>query len=196
MLKLINISLVLSLALSFLSGCTFLPKSDTNQPDISQENNIQSETTTEQTNEIAEKKEVQEIEIGDHAAVADITFQINAFEETETIVSKYSSPMNARENTKFLIVDITCTNEGKADITFFPDNIFRIIDNKEREYSTYENSIGNIDNYLNVRKLAPGIQERGFLVYELPMNAEKYIFLAADIYNGIGIVVPLKGFET
>ena len=55
----------------------------------------------------------------------------------------------------------------------FPNNL-TIVDDKGREFNSYSDSIGAIDNYLDYRDLPPSIKETGNLVYELPTDATNY----------------------
>ncbi|MEI6711640.1 MAG: hypothetical protein WCK88_05685 [bacterium] len=49
------------------------------------------------------------------------------------------------------------------------------MDDKNRTYNPYE-TIGKIDNYLQMRELAPGIPENGKMVYEVPKDSTSYYF--------------------
>jgi hypothetical protein len=52
-----------------------------------------------------------------------------------------------------------------------------LIDDKDRLFDPYSNTIGNVKNYLDTRSLAPGIVENGVFVYEIPQDSASYSFL-------------------
>jgi len=54
---------------------------------------------------------------------------------------------------------------------------YKLEDNFDRQYSTYSDSIGSVDNYLNVRTLSPGVKENGNIVYEIPSDSTGYSLL-------------------
>lgn len=112
--------------------------------------------------------------IGDTIEFAIIKFKANGVKETQTLTGGSFRPAIAKENAKFVIIDLSITNITDANFTFFPDDGFRLVDNKERQFTTYGDTIGSIENYLNVRELAPSITENGVLVYEIPKDATGY----------------------
>lgn len=171
-----------------IAGCSNPQPSQITQLQPQSENvavNLQTPTQQEQL-------KFQEKKIGEAATVSGLTFKVNSSQETKTLTAKYSSPKAARSGTKFIIVDISVTNEGISDAMFSPNDNFRLVDAKNRQYTTYSESIGKIDNYLDVRKLAPGIPESGVLVYEVPEDVELYGFVGTDAVN-TGYVIILKG---
>lgn len=50
------------------------------------------------------------------------------------------------------------------------------MDEQGRIFNSYD-SINSVDNYLNMRELAPNIPENGKIVYEIPQDAKKYYFV-------------------
>ena len=139
--------------------------------------------------------EIIEKNIGDEVELTTIKFEINNIEEKYILTKECQyfcdEPIVAQENTKFVIIDMSITNITKSGFLFFPDNGFILIDNQERQFTTYNNTIGSIDNYLNVRDLAPSILESGFIVYNIPEDANSYgIFAGKAGTNKIyGIVL-------
>lgn len=124
--------------------------------------------------------------VGDNIILSTIKFKVNSVREQQTISSKYSSA-SAREGTKFVVVDLSITNTTKTGF-YFPAEAFVLTDNKDRKFKTYNDTIGNIDNYLNVQELSPSIPEKGVVVYEIPTDATSYSFMVAksgtsDIYQ-------------
>lgn len=112
--------------------------------------------------------------IEDIIELAIIKFKVNEVRETQTLTGGSFRPAIAKENAKFVVIYLSITNTTDANFTFFPDDGFRLVDNQERQFTTYGNTIGSVDNYLNVRELAPSITENGVLVYEIPKDATGY----------------------
>lgn len=117
--------------------------------------------------------------IGDDVVLTAGTIKINSAKESQTVSSKYSSPALAKEGTKFVIINLDVTNTTKSEFTFSPDDVFLLIDNQKREFHTYSNSIGALDNYLNVRTLSPSIKETGNILYEIPQDATGYMLVTS-----------------
>lgn len=112
--------------------------------------------------------------IGEEVILATIKFKINNSNEKQTLSGSFGSPAIAKESAKFVVIDMSITNTTDAPFTFFPDDGFRLIDNKNRQFTTYGDTIGKTQNYLNVRELSPGIAETGILVYEIPQDSTSY----------------------
>ncbi|MDO8657504.1 MAG: DUF4352 domain-containing protein [Candidatus Levybacteria bacterium] len=110
--------------------------------------------------------------IGDEIALATLKLKVNSVEEKQTLIATYGSPKVAKEGTKFVVVNLDITNTTNRKFSFSPDII--VVDNKNREYSTYSESIGAIDNYLNYKDLSPSVKETGYLIYEIPNDATSY----------------------
>lgn len=121
-----------------------------------------------------EKKVVFEKKIGEVIELATLTFMVNSAEEKQTLNARYGSQSVAKVGAKFVVIDMNILNTTKSGFTFFPDDGFLLVDNEDREFKTYSDSIGSIDDYLNVRELTPGIEEQGYLVYEIPEDAQSY----------------------
>lgn len=114
--------------------------------------------------------------VGEEAVLATIKFKVNNSSEKQTLSGGFGSPAIAKEGAKFVVIDLSITNTTNASFTFLPDDGFRLIDDKDRQFTTYRNTIGKVDNYLNVRELSPGIAESGVLVYEIPQDSVSYSF--------------------
>jgi len=130
------------------------------------------------TRESQQEEEVEqtiiEKNIGDENELATIKFKVNGVKERRTLSGSFGTPAIAKENAKFIVIDLSITNITDANFTFFPDDGFRLVDDRERQFTTYRETIGSVENYLNIRELAPSITERGFLVYEIPQDATGY----------------------
>lgn len=111
--------------------------------------------------------------IGDEVQLATVMFKVNSAKESDVITSQYSSPKAAKEGAKFVIVDLDMTNTTKE--TFYhADDGFVLVDQLERAFEPYGDTVGNIDNYLAMRDLAPNITEKGLMVFEVPDDASSY----------------------
>jgi hypothetical protein len=114
--------------------------------------------------------------IGDEISLATIKLKINSFTEKQTLSGGFGSPTVAKQGTKFVVLDIDITNITNEPFNFFTNGI-RLIDDKDRLFDPYSNTIGNVKNYLDTRSLAPGIVENGVFVYEIPQDSASYSFL-------------------
>jgi hypothetical protein len=112
--------------------------------------------------------------IGDEIVLATGNIKVNKVEEAKSISSQYSTPKVATEGTKFIVINLDVTNTTKSEFSFSPDDVFLLVDNQKREYHTYNDSIGSIEDYLNYKSLSPSIKVTGNLVYELPEDASSY----------------------
>lgn len=111
--------------------------------------------------------------MGEEVQLATVMFKVNSAKESDVITSEYSSPKAAKEGAKFVIVDLDMTNTTKE--TFWhEDDGFVLMDQSERVFEPYGDTIGNIDNYLAMRDLGPNITEKGVMVFEVPDDATSY----------------------
>lgn len=140
----------------------------------SQPGNTNTPSTQDSAIQQAKKEGMTTIDkaIGDEISLATIKIKVNSSDERQTISSPYSSPKVAKQGTKFVVINLDVTNTTNSEFSLQPD--FLLVDNQNREYSTYSDSIGSIDNYLNYRDLSPSVKETGFLVYEIPADASSY----------------------
>lgn len=125
--------------------------------------------------EQAEEENYQTIEknIGDEIILATIKLKANKVDEQQTI-SSTGTPKVASAGSKFLIVNLTVTNITNSPFTFAPDDGLRLVDSKNREFKTYSNTIGSIENYLDYKEIAPNVSQTGVVVYEVPSDATSY----------------------
>lgn len=114
--------------------------------------------------------------VGEEVVLATIKFKVNNSSEKQTLSGGFGSPAIAKEDAKFVVIDLSITNTTNVPFTFLPDDGFRLIDDKDRQFTTYGDTIGKVDNYLNVQELSPGIAESGVLVYEIPQDSTSYSF--------------------
>lgn len=113
--------------------------------------------------------------IGDLVELATLKFKINGSEEKSVITSTYDNPVYAKENSKFVFVDMTITNTTNTPDRFPSTDSFALIDQNDRQFKIYtDKSIVYGPDYLTGRDLAPGINERGLIVFEIPTDANSY----------------------
>ncbi len=130
--------------------------------------------------------------IGDEIVLATGNIKINKAEESKSIRSQYSTPKVATEGTKFVVINLDVTNTTKSEFSFSPDDVFLLVDNKKREFRTYNDSIGSIENYLNYKSLSPSIKVTGNLVYELPEDATSYSLVTSKSGTKELYIIKLK----
>ena len=111
--------------------------------------------------------------IEDEIELATMKFKINSADEKSSVKSSYGSAKTASDGSKFVVINLTVTNITKESFDFDSDGI-RLTDDQDRKFDTWSDTIGGIDNYLEVRELQPSIPETGFMVYELPNDASSY----------------------
>lgn len=130
--------------------------------------------------------------IGDEIILATGNITVNSSEEMNTLSSTYGSPKVAKEGTKFVVINMDVVNTTKSEFSFSPDNVFLLQDNQEREFRTYDDSIGSIGDYLNYRDLSPSVKENGSLVYEVPVDAASYQLVTSKAGTNELYIIKLK----
>lgn len=122
-----------------------------------------------------QNKEIIKKGIGDEIELATLKFMVNKVEEKQTLSGgKYGgSPNVAKEGAKFVVIDLNITNTTDTKFSFNPDEGFRLVDNKNREFTA--SSMGLVDLYY--KGLSPSITENGIIVYETPQDAESYALM-------------------
>lgn len=134
---------------------------------IGADSNTSSSATSKKNTKIVEKK------VGEEFELATIKVKVNGIEEKQTINAPYSEPLVAKENTRFVLVDIDITNITKDSIVFNTEGI-NLVDNQERNFGTYKDEYVSLDSNLEYKDLSPNITQKGVLVYELPNDATNY----------------------
>jgi hypothetical protein len=178
--ELVIISIIISLAIGFFAGMeykayqirsAFQKATKTFQEELAKTPTLGEVLKKEELE--GQKMNIIEKRVGDEVELATIKFKVNSIEEKQTLTTKYGSPTVAKENAKFVVINMDVTNITDKPFDFYVGDI-SVIDNKDREFLPYERTIGSVDNYLNMRRLSPGIKENGVLVYELPKDATSY----------------------
>lgn len=158
-----------------------------NSFEVDSENNIDAPGTIMDQAE-ADNMNIVERNIGDEVTLETIIFKVTNVEETQTLTPTYGDPVSAKDGAKFVLVSLDITNITKSEFTMSPDLI--LVDNEDREFSSYSDSIWAIDDYLDYRDLSPSIKETGRFVYELPNDATNYYLIVGkggtnDLYKVI-----------
>ncbi|MDD3607286.1 MAG: DUF2939 domain-containing protein [Candidatus Moranbacteria bacterium] len=128
---------------------------------------------SDDSEEEKEEEVVIEKNISDEVELATIKFKINSAEEKQSVSGSFGGPKVASEGTKFVVLDITVTNITKEGFDFDSDGI-EVTDEQGRKFESWDDTIGNVANYLEMRELQPSIPETGAVVYELPSDANSY----------------------
>ena len=120
-----------------------------------------------------EVSKVIEKNIGDEVELATLKVKANSVEEIKTSNGSFGSPVKAKDGAKFVLVNFTLTNVTKDSFNFDTNDI-KLTDNQDRKFDAYGDTIGNFDNYLDVRSLQPSLPETGIVPYEVPEDATSY----------------------
>lgn len=132
-----------------------------------------SKKSDSEENNVKEKAVVIEKNIGDSVELATMKFTVNSVEEKQTIAGSFGDATPAKENAKFIVIDMSVTNTTNEGFDFDDDD-FIVIDDKGRKFNAYDDTIGNVKNYLDMRELQPSLTENGVFVFEIPNDAESY----------------------
>lgn len=110
---------------------------------------------------------------GEEITYATQTMKFNSAKSASSISSQYGSPLVASEGTKFVIVNHTVANTTDSPFTYEP---YILLDKDNKQYNASSDAIGYIDNYLNVRELAPNVPETGVIVFKVPLGTTQFKF--------------------
>jgi hypothetical protein len=188
-LKPIIIALVIGLVLGFFSGQEYTKYSirQSFSEAFSDTGMMESDKESESLTEAINKKNDINVSIGDLVELATYKFTVNSVEEKEMIKSSYGQPHLATEGTKFVIADMNVTNTT-SETFYFQDSSYLIEDPNGDLYQAYGDTIGNIDDYLDMQDLSPNIPLSGVMVFQLPNSVNSYELLISktntnDIYK-------------
>lgn len=106
--------------------------------------------------------------------LATMEIKIEKSEEQTILNKKYSTPQVARQWSKYVVIDINIKNITKNTFSDYFSDI-AIEDNEWNNYLP-TSAIMLIDDYIEWRELAPQIEEKWKLVYEVPENINSYSF--------------------
>lgn len=128
--------------------------------------------------------------IGDEISLETIKLKILGAKEQPNISSSYGSSVTAAVGAKFVVVSMELTNLTSDNLTL-PSNPFPLFDNKGRQFSEYNDTIGHIDNYLDMAQLAPSIAKQGVYVYEVPNDSAGLYLATASASTGTAYKIDL-----
>lgn len=161
-------------------------------PTSSNTKNIESAQNNEQqSNNIIRKS------IGDEIQIKTFKFKVSSVEEKSSINGTFGIK-TAKDNAKFIVINMSITNSTNSKYMFWPEKSFMneegfvLIDEKSRQYETYDNTIGYFENYLNQRELSPSLTENGYLIYEIPNDSGKIGLLTQNASDGNYYLVVLN----
>lgn len=124
--------------------------------------------------------------MGEEVSTKTFKLKVNSATEKPTIVSSYGTPKVATEGAKFVVVSMDVTNLTNDKFMFSPDDALSLADDSGKKYKTYEDTIGNINDYLNVQDLSPNIIKKGVIVYEIPQATNIYdLFIENEGTNDV-----------
>ncbi len=132
------------------------------------------------TNTKNSEKEVVEAKINNPIDLATHEMKVLSVREAQTMSSRYGKPVAAVEGTKFVIIELQVTSKSTSDFLYMPNQYLRLGDGEGRGYTTYDDTIGSIDNYLEVQTLSPSIPKKGVIVYEIPSDTIGYGLVAVN----------------
>lgn len=154
------------------------------RPSTAEASETKETSTEEESTSTTEGVALIEKNIGDEINLSSYMVKVNEVKEEQTIKAGFSELVKAKENAILVVIDMSITNTTNVDLDFFmPDQLFRLVDDKQRQFTSYEESIGveyNKLRYIIGRKLSPSIEERGVLIYEIPKDASSYSLLANE----------------
>jgi hypothetical protein len=129
--------------------------------------------------------------IGDLVEFTTIDFKVlDVTESNQVPNSKYSQPVIAREGSKFVYSNVEITNKTKSEFTY--QGSMGIIDQKERKFLELRTDFTNVDNYILIRTLKPGIVEKGVMVFEVPNDTTSYSIVSGKTGTKELVYIKLK----
>jgi len=116
------------------------------------------------------------VPFGQIGQLATLDVKVNDFEYHNTLSGSFGET-EAKANTIFVLIDTTFTNTSGKTLTLYSSGM-NLIDTEGVSYDVYEStrggSIGVEAEAIDGRDLGHNIEERGYLVYEVPQNFTPY----------------------
>ena len=133
-------------------------------------NTSESESESSPDSEPEAESEVIEVGIGTPATISDVSFTVNSVEETKEIKSGNQFIENAVTEGKFILANVTVSNEKKESITI-SSSFFKIMTSDGVEYDP--NTDGSVmmamadeDDFF-LEQINPGLSKTGTVVFEV-----------------------------
>lgn len=131
----------------------------------------------EDENGSLEDEETVEITMDDEFQLETINLKVNKIDKTKELVQTIdNSKTPAKKGSSFIILDVDVKNITKEPLDLSSGGMI-LKDGEDRLFDEYEDSIWDVDNHIDMRKIGPGITENGLLVYEVPEDAENFSLL-------------------
>lgn len=164
--KTFQITFILVLSLILLVGVFFVFKSS---KDIGK-----SET---QNKAVLNERNMVVVPYGEVEQLATLSLRVNGIEKTETISDVLFGTTQSKENTVFVLVDVSVTNTTNSTFTLYPNGIL-LSNHNGVTYDVFQatsgGAIGMEKRAIDGRDLGNGIEERGVIVYEVPNDFMPY----------------------
>lgn len=117
------------------------------------------------------------IPFGQEGRLATLAVTVHGFEEADSISGVLFGTTEAKEDSKFILVDATFVNITNETFTLYPEDIY-IADRNGVTYDIYDSTsggaIGSEERAIDGRDLGNSIKERGMIVYEVAKDFEPY----------------------
>ena len=136
-----------------------------------------------------EEPELRYHDIGETVKFTTLDLRVNNVKESKEVGGKYGKS-TASDGAKFVVIDITITNNTKQQMEFSGE--FLLIDEHDREYELHDDATFNMDDYIYYKDIGAGLSKSGTLVYEVPDNSNEYILLGGVQGENYYNVVNLK----
>lgn len=120
-----------------------------------------------------EPQQIIEKNVGEDVELATLKIKINSVAEKQAISDSFGDSTNSSEGSKFIVLNTTVTNITNEGFDFDSNGI-KVTDDQGRKFDPFDDTIGGIKNYLEMRDLQPSISETGMMVYQVPSDAESY----------------------
>ena len=153
--------------------------------------NINTSTENQSQNIATSTQTFLDYSIGQEVVLETLSLKVINSKEESYLQGSFGLPTTADPGTKFVVTTLSVMNLTNADFTL-PSDAFSLMDGQGRLFKPYQNTIGNVDNYLAEAQLAPSIPKRGVFVYELPIDATSYSLITAKGGSGDVYRVKLK----
>lgn len=145
----------------------------------------QSEKAGDKKDKKNKKKEEEVYKVGDSFETGKLGAKILEAEEKEEFNSDNEFIDSVKTEGKFIVVTAELTNNDEKS-RMFSSTMFKIIDDKDREFETLTNADLMMildDKNLFLEECNPGMSRTGVFVFEVPKDVESY---SLKVYSGVG----------
>lgn len=126
----------------------------------------------------------QSFKIGDNVTVENFVYRVEGVEEKSRIESGNQFIDDVKTTGKFVIVDVTVTNNDKES-RYVDSNMFKLLDSSGTEFSASNdaNNLINDDLGFLLEEINPKMNRRGKIAFEVPADAAN---LNLQVSSGLG----------